>query len=136
MSPPHNIWIWLQAWFPNENRLTFLAYSVIFLGELKKSTRVASLNWICSYAFSMQPAISSLQLKRSALVKVIFKGQSCIFNDVLYTSTLLWHNTVKWSCFFSRVHSTNQETLKIRQRQERCCLKRCLNCHLFHICSG
>jgi len=45
----------------NEDTLTFLAYSVIFFGELKKSTRVASLNWICSYAFSMQPAISSLQ---------------------------------------------------------------------------
>lgn len=40
--------------------LTFFAYSVIFFGEEKKSTLVASLNWICSYAFSIQPAISSL----------------------------------------------------------------------------
>ncbi len=41
--------------------LTFFAYSVIFFGEEKKSARVASLNLTCSYAFSIQPAISSLQ---------------------------------------------------------------------------
>lgn len=31
-----------------QDQLTFLAYSVIFLGDEKNSTLVASLNWICS----------------------------------------------------------------------------------------